>query len=115
MLEDSSSMVHAARERGISVALCSILPTCMVTDGAAADRNAFVARTNARLSELADREGAIYVDYHRKFTQPDGLTLRTELADDGLHPHVLGYAIMADELCTVLAKSGISFLERRQG
>lgn len=37
----------------------------------------------------------------------DGIQLREELADDGLHPHVLGYDIMAHALRETLEYKGI--------
>jgi lysophospholipase L1-like esterase len=40
-------------------------------------------------------------------TEHDGRTLRPELADDGLHPNVLGYNIMADVLYKTLIAAGI--------
>jgi lysophospholipase L1-like esterase len=49
----------------------------------------------------------IYVDYHTALADADGVTLREGLADDGLHPHVLGYDIMAAVLRETLAGHGI--------
>ncbi|WP_199616251.1 SGNH/GDSL hydrolase family protein [Paenibacillus alkalitolerans] len=49
----------------------------------------------------------IYIDYHSYMTERDGRTLRAELADDGLHPNVLGYNIMSYVLRQTLSAAGI--------
>jgi lysophospholipase L1-like esterase len=59
--------------------------------------------------------GAVYVDYHSQLTAEDGLTLRAGLADDGLHPHVIGYKIMAATLLTALERAGITIIRGRSG
>jgi lysophospholipase L1-like esterase len=77
-------------------------------------RNALIARANARLRTMAGKHGAVYVDYHRLLAAEDGLTLRPGLADDGLHPHVVGYEIMAGVLLETLAAAGIDVLTSRR-
>ncbi len=113
IVSDIEAMVQAARGRDITVALCSILPTDVPFNGNTAVRNALIVRANARLREIAAREGAIYVDYHAHLVDADGQTLRPGLADDGLHPHVLGYEIMANVLLQTLAAAGVNALARR--
>jgi lysophospholipase L1-like esterase len=70
-------------------------------------------RANARLRTVAGRHGAVYVDYHRHLAAEDGLTLRPGLADDRLHPHVVGYEIMANVLLDTLSAAGIDVLAAR--
>jgi lysophospholipase L1-like esterase len=77
-------------------------------------RNALIARANARLRTMAGKHGAVYVDYHRLLAAEDGLTLRPGLADDGLHPHVVGYEIIAGVLLETLAAAGIDVLTSRR-
>jgi lysophospholipase L1-like esterase len=113
ILADNAAMVAAACEAGIAVALCSILPTDVPFNGNTAVRNELIARVNERQREIARREGAIYVDYHRHLVAGDGLTLREGLADDGLHPHVLGYDLMADALIDTLHRANNEVLQRR--
>jgi len=103
---DVTAMVREARAAGVSVALCSILPTDVPFNGNTAVRNGLIARANDRLRDLARAEDAVYVDYHRYLVSGDGLTLRAGLADDGLHPHSVGYDIMAGVLLDTLAASG---------
>jgi lysophospholipase L1-like esterase len=114
IVSDVEAMVQAARGRDISVALCSILPTDVPFNGNTAVRNALIVRANARLREIATRAGAVYVDYHAKLVDADGQTLRPGLADDGLHPHVLGYEIMASVLLETLEAAGIRGLAHRE-
>jgi len=106
IVSDVTAMVREARAAGISVAMCSILPTDVPFNGNTAVRNGLIVRANDRLRDLARAEDAVYVDYHRHLVAGDGLTLRTGMADDGLHPHSVGYDIMARVLLDTLAASG---------
>ncbi len=110
---DIEGMVRTAREHDIAVALCSILPTDVPFNGNTAVRNALIARVNTRLRALAAAHGAVYVDYHAQLAAEDGLTLRAGLADDGLHPHVVGYQIMAETLLETLEGAGITIIKGR--
>jgi lysophospholipase L1-like esterase len=114
LVADTEAMVSAARAGGITVALCSILPTDVPFNGNTPVRNALIARANARLRTAAGRHGAVYVDYHRHLATHDGLTLRPGLADDGLHPHAVGYEIMAGVLLDSLTAAGIDVLAARR-
>ncbi|MDG0792913.1 GDSL-type esterase/lipase family protein [Cohnella ginsengisoli] len=87
--------------------VCSILPTDMPQSGHNDQRNAGIRGANENLQKMAAEQGAIYVDYHSRMTREYGLRLREELADDGLHPHVLGYDIMAGALRETLEQKGI--------
>ena len=114
IVSDTAAMVSTARAGGITVAICSILPTDVPFNGNTPVRNALIARANARLRTVAGRHGAVYVDYHRNLAADDGLTLRCGLADDGLHPHVVGYEIMAGVLLETLTAAGIDVLAARR-
>lgn len=114
IVADIDEMVQAAGVEGITVALCSILPTDIWALAGSVVRNEVIARTNDRLRDLAARRQALYVDYHAHLAGPDGLTLRPGLADDGLHPHLLGYREMARVLLDTLAGAGIDILEARE-
>ena len=107
IVADIEAMVTAARVESIAVALCSILPMNRPTNANTAMRNAVIARANTRLRLIAADHGALFVDYHARMVEEDGLTLRPELADDGLHPHVVGYEIMAEVLLGTLSAAGI--------
>jgi len=113
IVDDLAAMVRRAREHGMAVALCSILPTDVPFKGTTAARNALILRANPRLQALAAEHGAVYVDYHARLVADDGQTLRAGLADDGLHPHVQGYQIMAAILLETLREAGLEAIARR--
>ncbi len=113
IVSDITAMVSEARQQDIAVALCSILPTDIPFNGNTGIRNALIVRANTRLRDVAQEAGAVYVDYHRHLAGADGLTLRPGLADDGLHPHVIAYKIMADVLLETLGTAGITAIGPR--
>jgi lysophospholipase L1-like esterase len=113
IVADVEAMVASAREREIVVALGSILPTDSPFEGTTGIRNELISRANTRLRGVAARHAAIYVDYHSHLAAEDGITLRPGLADDGLHPHVVGYAIMANVLLETLTAAGITLMKPR--
>ena len=105
---DLRKMAELSLENGIATVLCSLLPTCieqLTTDIA---RRALVLKVNEEIERICADTGAVYVDYHSHMVLEDGKTLRPELAYDGLHPHVLGYDIMAEVLRRKLDRQGIS-------
>jgi lysophospholipase L1-like esterase len=111
IVSDITSMVEVAREQHILVALCSILPTNIPFSTNTPIRNAAIKRVNERLKQLANGREVMYVDYHSHFVADDKLTLRSGLADDGLHPHVVGYDIMANVLLKTLAEAGMMVMK----
>jgi lysophospholipase L1-like esterase len=113
IVEDSTMLVENALAHDITVALCSILPTKIPVNANTGVRNAAIERVNQRLQHLAVQREITFVDYHRHFVADDGLTLREGVADDGLHPHALGYNIMAEVLFDALAKDSISVITAR--
>jgi lysophospholipase L1-like esterase len=102
IVSDIGEMVSLANRNGIRTFVCTVLPTRSLSNRNVDVRNELVLEINERLKKLAAEAGAVYVDYHSRMTDPDGKTLREELADDGLHPHLLGYNIMGDTLRQVL-------------
>ncbi|MFC3799422.1 GDSL-type esterase/lipase family protein [Cohnella sp. GCM10012308] len=107
LVGDIEEMVKKAKENDIIPIICSILPTDMPQSGHNDQRNAGIRSANEKLRIAAAERGAIFVDYHSRMADEDGLRLREGLADDGLHPHVLGYDIMADALRETLEQKGI--------
>ncbi len=100
-----ASMLDAARSAGINVLLCSITPT----NSDRADhtgKSRIIPPLNERLKQLCAEKGCIYVDYAMALSDADG-NLRKDLADDGLHPHWKGYAIMARVLRETAAAHGL--------
>ncbi len=115
LVNDCREMARSANEHGITPILCSVLPTNMPQSGNNELRNASIVQVNQQLQALSQEEDAIYVDYHSHMTAEDGLQLCPELADDGLHPHLLGYDIMARVLAETLESKGIRMLQAESG
>ncbi|THE13923.1 G-D-S-L family lipolytic protein [Bacillus timonensis] len=107
VLEDVTAIVAEAKKAGIIPIVTSILPTCIETNGQTDVRNELVVAINQSYKQLTEQEGLIYVDYHSAMKVEGGNSLQPGLANDGLHPHVLGYDIMADVLRSELRKNGI--------
>jgi len=93
-----AQMVKAARKAGIHTLICSILPT-NADHRMHKGKKRIIPRINANLKRLAEEQDAVYVDCASAMTNANG-DLRKDLADDGLHPHWKGYAIMARILRT---------------
>lgn len=107
LVADIQEMVVQAKANGIIPVICSILPTNMPHSGNNTIRNSSICQVNEQLQQVAIEQEAIYADYHARMIAPEGNALRDGLADDGLHPHVLGYDIMADVLREELGRKGI--------
>jgi lysophospholipase L1-like esterase len=60
-------------------------------------RNEVIRNLNRQLKELAQAEGAEFLDIHSLMTDSDG-RLRDELTDDGIHLNGRGYIIWRDAL-----------------
>jgi len=58
---------------------------------------------NAWLEKFCRQRGLLYVDYHSPLADSSGM-LKTEYADDGLHPNSAGYRIMAPLALAALDK-----------
>lgn len=107
LVNDIQGMVKKAKDHDIKPVICSILPTNLPQSGNNRIRNTTIRSVNEQFQKIANEQGAIFVDYHSRMVTEDGIQLREELADDGLHPHVLGYDIMAHALRETLEYKGI--------
>ncbi|GAC1431828.1 MAG: SGNH/GDSL hydrolase family protein [Ktedonobacteraceae bacterium] len=114
IITDISAMVKDALTHSIQVALSSLAPTNIPFDGNITMRNKIIQQVNERLKHIAhELQNVVFVDYHSHLVAEDGLTLRDGLADDGLHPHVIGYEIMANVLLNTLKEANVSILQTR--
>ncbi|MBT2757808.1 G-D-S-L family lipolytic protein [Mesobacillus foraminis] len=105
---DILEMVDTAKRNAIVPVMCSILPTRIDTNKQTGQRNELIIEINKQLREEAAQQNVPFVDYHSYMVDGDGKTLLPGLAEDGLHPHVLGYNIMAEALRKELKKYDIS-------
>lgn len=92
-----ASMADLARAHGILPIFGSVTPVHRASPAAL---NFSVLRPLDRILALNDRlkhycasEGLAYIDYFSAMADEHGM-MRTELADDGLHPNAAGYALM---------------------
>ena len=109
--DNIAAIASEVRQAGIALALGSILPiwgpSWYPVPEFTQRKNAQIVAINHRLRDIADAQQAIYVDYHGAMIGPDGVLPR-DLADDGVHPHAAGYAIMTRVLRTTLAAHGLT-------
>jgi Lysophospholipase L1 and related esterases len=102
-----TAITDLAVKRGQKLAICSLMPSNVITAVRNIERNEFVSSINEFIKELCKDNGVIYADYHPHFLDASGTTVRDGLTFDGLHPNVYGYNIMADVLRKTLAQYGI--------
>lgn len=88
-----AAMVDLARANGIAVVLGSILPAAKFPWKPQLSPAAQVVALNSWLKDFAKARGAVYADYHKALTNPQG-GMNPDLAPDGIHPNAKGYAVM---------------------
>ena len=101
-----TSLAELAAANQVKVIFSSVLP---VNNYAPEAQEFFADRPPAKILELnrwlknyCAAHGCIYLDYFSAMVDDKGL-LKKELADDGLHPNIAGYKVMAP-----LAEAGIT-------
>jgi lysophospholipase L1-like esterase len=121
MTEDNlMSMVDLARANKIRVVLASVLPASDFPWRPGLEPAPKIAALNAWIKEYAARNRIVYLDYYaamvddrvpaqRAGTHEVGGGLKAELTNDGVHPNVAGYAVMAP-----LAEQAIAQALRRR-
>lgn len=87
------SMCELARQNGIKVILCSVLPALDFKWKPGLDPAKKVVALNSVLKAYADKNKLFYTDYFSAMVN-EKLGLKDELGTDGVHPNAAGYAIM---------------------
>lgn len=87
------SMIDLAEQHGITVVLASVPPAAEFGWRPGLEPAQTIAELNTWLKGYAAGKGLCFVDYHSVLTDSN-LGLRTELANDGVHPNRSGYALM---------------------
>lgn len=89
-----SRVKYILRQPQAKTLLLPIFPSGETPDHARRVRNNAV---NALIRPFADGERVIWVDFTKRFLQPDG-TISKKMMGDFLHPKELGYDIWAEEV-----------------
>ncbi|MBM4193422.1 MAG: acylhydrolase [Gemmatimonadetes bacterium] len=108
MIADNiASMTEIARANGIRVVLCSVLPVYDYPWKRGLEPAPKIVALNGMLRTIAAGKGAVYLDYHAAM-RDERNGLRADLGNDGVHPNLAGYRLMAP-----LAQSAIADALRR--
>lgn len=103
-----ASLAELARAHNIRVIFCSILPVHNYTpksqDFYAQRPTEKILALNRWLKDYCAANGQAYLDYFSPMVDEKGL-LKRDLAEDGLHPNVAGYKIMAPLADAAIAKA----------
>jgi len=95
MIQDNlQAMTEIAQANGIRVVLSSILPVYDYPWRPGLTPAPRIVAVNAWMKTYAARVGATYLDYHSAMSD-DRQGLRAEFGDDGVHPNMAGYRVMA--------------------
>lgn len=87
------SMCELAKQNGIKVIICSVLPASDFPWRRGLEPAPKVIELNAVLKAYAQQNKIIYVDYFSAMVNEQN-GLKEELGTDGVHPNEAGYAIM---------------------
>lgn len=87
-------MTEIARANGIRVVLSSVLPVFDYPWKPGLEPAPRIIALNAWMRRYAEEIGATYLDYHTAMADGRG-GLPPSLADDGVHPNLAGYRLMA--------------------
>lgn len=90
-------MAEMAKAHGIRVYLVSMLPAKEFWWARQYKPAAKLVEHNAWLKRYAAYNGFTYIDYYSAMANDDG-GMRSGLTDDGVHPNLAGYAVMAPVL-----------------
>ncbi len=113
------AMTDIARQNGIKVILCSILPIsdyAFIKMKASGNLPSYIKepvtathppediiKLNAWMKGYASKAGAVYVDYFSAMVDEKGF-LKENLSEDGIHPNEEGYKIMTNIVEKAIAK-----------
>lgn len=93
-----ASMADLARVHGVKVVFSSVLPVHNYTERAAdffpLRSPEKILKLNRWLQDYCGTKNCSYLDYFSALVDSKGF-MKKELADDGLHPNLAGYAVMA--------------------
>lgn len=95
MIEDNLySMAELAKAHNIEVVLCSVLPVFDYPWKTGLEPADKIIELNERIKNYANTHGFVYADYFTPMADERN-GLKEEYTDDGVHPTVDGYEVMA--------------------
>ena len=97
------SMCELARQHGIKVIICSVLPASEFLWKKGLEPAQKVIELNKLLKIYAEQNKLYYVDYYTAMVNNEA-GLKAELGTDGVHPNELGYTIMEPILEKTISK-----------
>jgi lysophospholipase L1-like esterase len=86
-------MCQLATANHIKVILCSVLPANNFPWSPGIQPADIIIELNRRYKEYADKNGHIYLDYY-SFMVDKEKGLKSEYAEDAVHPNADGYKVM---------------------
>ena len=95
MIEDNiASMAELAKAHGIRVVLASVLPAAKYSWAPKIQPIAKIISLNQWIRQYAEANGFIYLDYFSPMVDDAG-GLKAAYSEDGVHPNLAGYQVMA--------------------
>jgi len=94
--ENFQAMAELAQVHGIKVILCSVMPVSDYTKNkqTVSRPPADILKLNVWLREYAAKAHAVFADYYAVTVDNKGMS-REGYSDDGLHPNIKGYELLA--------------------
>lgn len=98
------SMCELAKQNGIKVIVCSVLPALDFQWKKGMQPAPKVIALNKTIKSYAEKNKLFYVDYYSAMVNNE-MGLKAELCTDGVHPNEAGYAVMEPILEKTIAKA----------
>jgi lysophospholipase L1-like esterase len=96
------SMIEIAQKNGIKVVLASVLPaTKFEWRLGLGNKSDEIVALNNRIKALAQKKSLAYIDYHSLLKNNDN-GIDAEYALDGVHPTLMAYKVMEEEVLKTL-------------
>ncbi len=93
ILDNIISMAELAKTNNIKVILCSVLPAYNFHWNPKSYPAEKIIKLNAMLKKYAEDNKIMYLDYHLSMVD-ERKGLKSDFADDGVHPNRTGYEVM---------------------
>lgn len=114
MIEDNIySMAELAKANNIEVVLCSVLPVYDYPWQTGLEPAEKIIELNRRIQEYADTHGMVYADYFSEMVDEQN-GLKSDYTNDGVHPTVAGYEVMAPIAEKAIARALILWQQNKK-